>query len=143
MMKKLLVFLTMGLFSLSLVAGCDKKKEEGEGDKTEKKEEGKKEEGKKEEPKKEEPKKEEARGGGGGACDAYAKCCNAYAEALGGVKNVPKSAVEATKKACGQIENLKKMPNADATCKKAMEAMKKAGAAYKSMPGFKWPDACK
>ncbi len=32
---------------------------------------------------------------------------------------------------------------ADQACLQALKGMEQAGAAYKAMPGFVWPDACK
>ena len=88
---------------------------------------------------------EEAKAEGtGDTCDAYAKCCMAYADALGKVQGVPESAVTATKDGCKQIEQLKTMGAAAAqACQQGLDAMKSAGEAYKAMPGFVWPEACK
>jgi hypothetical protein len=146
MMKKLLVLLTLGVFATVAMGACDKKKEEeATEEKTEKKEEGKEEKGTEEKP--EEKPREEAReargGGGGGACEAYEKCCKDYVKALEGVKSVPKASLDAAKKGCEQIANLKKLPTAQEACKRAMDAMKKGAAAMSKMPGFKMPESCK
>ncbi len=146
MTKKLLVFLTMGIFSLSAVIGCDKKKEEEKADKTEKAVEDEKEEEKvdeKEEEKvDEEEKAEEGEAAEGDACAQWEKCCKDYAEVLSKLDGVPESAVEATKKGCEQIEQLKGTPGAEEGCKMAMETMKKASEAFKAMPGFELPASC-
>jgi hypothetical protein len=81
-------------------------------------------------------------GGGGGACEAYAKCCEAYVKALEGVQGMPESALTAAKDGCKQIDNLKSLPTAEAGCKAAMDAMKQGADAYKAMPGFKFPSEC-
>ena len=87
---------------------------------------------------------EAAPAAGGSVCDAYAACCNAYADALGKVEGIPAQSVEATKQGCEQIKNLKGMGDAaEQACQQALDAMKQAGEAYKSMPGFTWPDECK
>lgn len=80
--------------------------------------------------------------GGGGACDAYGKCCEAYVKALEGVSGMPAASLSAAKDGCKQIENLKGMPTADTACKSAMDAMKQGAEAYKAMPGFKFPTEC-
>jgi hypothetical protein len=84
----------------------------------------------------------EAGGGGGGACDAYAKCCEAYVDALGKVDGMPEASLKATKDGCAQIENLKSLPTAQDACKQAMDAMKQGMDAMKAMPGFSVPSAC-
>ncbi len=90
---------------------------------------------------KEEAKEEE--GGGGGGCDAYAKCIEDYATALSKVKGVPAASVDAIKSSSSQIENLKKAPGGDKACNDALDAMKKGMDAYKAMPGFEAPASCK
>ncbi|MFH1532536.1 MAG: hypothetical protein ABIK09_17570 [Pseudomonadota bacterium] len=86
---------------------------------------------------------EEAPAANGDVCDAYVKCCMAYADALGQVQGVPESAVTATKDGCKQIEQLKTMgAAAGQACQQGLDAMKQAGEAYKAMPGFVWPEAC-
>lgn len=91
----------------------------------------------------EEEAEDEGGGGGGSICDQYEACCKAYAEALSNVDGVPASSIDAQKKACDSIGDMKGAPGADESCKTAMDAMKQAGEAYKSMPGFEWPDECK
>ncbi len=81
--------------------------------------------------------------GGGSVCDQYEACCKAYADALSKVAGIPQSSIDAQKQACDSISTLKTTPGGDEACKTALDAMKQAGEAYKSMPGFEWPDACK
>ncbi|MBW2264140.1 MAG: hypothetical protein JRG91_19420 [Deltaproteobacteria bacterium] len=81
-------------------------------------------------------------GGGGGACEAYAKCCEAYVDALAKVDGIPEASLKATKDGCAQIENLKSLPTAADSCKQAMDAMKQGMDAMKAMPGFEAPSAC-
>lgn len=81
---------------------------------------------------------------GGGACDAYAKCCDAYVAALGKVQGMPAQALDGAKQGCAQVTSLKAAgAGADAACTQALAAMKQGAAAYKAMPGFVMPDACK
>ena len=80
--------------------------------------------------------------GGGGSCDAYAKCCTAYANALGKVQGIPETAVKATQDSCKQIDSLKATPTGDSACQQALDGMKQGAAAYKAMPGFEWPSEC-
>ena len=109
---------------------------------------------KKEEPKKTEPPKVEKKeatpaptpapvAASGSPCDAYAACCTAYADALGKVAGIPADAVNATRESCKQIDGLKASPGADQACQTALDGMKAGAEAYKAMPGFTWPDACK
>ena len=81
-------------------------------------------------------------GGGGGPCEAYAACCEAYAEALGGVEGIPEASVTATKDSCTAIEGLKAMPTAGDACQQSFDALKMGMDAYKAMPGFEVPGAC-
>ncbi len=122
MKPRLLLAVSLSMFLAAASTGCDKK--EG-GDKTEDKS------------------GEAKKSGGGGTCDQYAKCCMAYADALGKVQGVPESAVKAQKDACKQVDQWKGTPAAETSCKSAMDGMKQASEAYKAMPGFKWPDECK
>jgi hypothetical protein len=87
---------------------------------------------------------EESEGGGGGGdiCDQYEACCKAYADALSQVEGVPESSIDAQKKACDNISEMKKAPGSDEACKQALDAMKQASEAYKQMPGFEWPEEC-
>ena len=81
-------------------------------------------------------------GGGGGPCEAYAACCEAYAEALGGVEGMPEASVTATKDSCAAIEGLKAMPTAGDACQQSYDALKMGMDAYKAMPGFEVPGVC-
>jgi hypothetical protein len=78
----------------------------------------------------------------GGPCEAYAACCNAYAEALGGVASIPAAAVDATKESCAAIESLKALPTAGDACQQSYDGLKAGMEAYKAMPGFDVPAAC-
>ena len=81
---------------------------------------------------------------GASACDAYMWCCLAYASALGKVQGVPESAVQATKDGCKQVAQFESMgAGAQQACGQALDSMRQAGEAYKSMPGFIWPEECK
>jgi serine/threonine protein kinase len=78
------------------------------------------------------------------ACERYASCCYAHADALGKVERVLPWVVEATKQGCERIEGMKAMGSgADQACTGALDAMKQAMAAYTQMPGFDWPEACR
>jgi hypothetical protein len=77
-----------------------------------------------------------------GACAKYYRCCIDYTKALKKIKNIPKTAIEAAKKGCEKIRNLIKIPYAQESCRKAMEAMKKGAQAMSSMPGFVMPPSC-
>lgn len=83
-------------------------------------------------------------GGAGltGACDQYYRCCVDYATALGKVKSVPKSALQAAYKACGQVIKIQQQPSGQEICNKALEAMQKATGAFRKMPGFVPPPSC-
>lgn len=78
----------------------------------------------------------------GGPCEAYAACCNAYAEALGGMASIPAAAVDATKESCAAIESLKALPTAADSCQQSYDGLKAGMEAYKAMPGFEVPAAC-
>ena len=109
-------------------------------------EEPKAEEPKAEEPKAEEPKAEEPKaeaGAAGSPCEAYAKCCTEYADAMSGVAGVTEDIVKMQKDSCAAIEGLKAAPGADESCKTAMDGMKAGAAAYEAMPGFTMPASCK
>lgn len=143
MTKKLLVLLTMGIFSLSAVLGCDKKKEEEKTEKAEKAaEEEKAEEEKAEEEAVEEEEKAEEGTVEGDPCAQWEKCCKDYAEVLSKLEGVPGEAVEAMKKGCDQIEQLKATPQGAEACKMAMEGMRKTSEAYKAIEGFEMPASC-
>jgi hypothetical protein len=90
------------------------------------------------EPAAEEPPAEEA---GGGACEAYARCCSDYVDALGSVAGM-EGAVGAAKLSCDQIAGMKGLPGADDGCQQALDGMKQAMEAYKAMPGFNVPGSC-
>ncbi len=137
MTKKLLALLVLTVFVAGISYSCKKKEAATEEEAVE--ESGESEgEGEAEE----EGGEEKAEAGGGGACDAYAKCCEAYVKALEGVQGMPETALTAAKDGCKQIENLKSLPTAEAGCKSAMDAMKQGADAYKAMPGFKFPSEC-
>ena len=164
MRTKLFVLIVVALVGAAFVTSCGEKKgPDKKGPKVEKKAEKKEapkaeekapaeeapaeeapaEEAPAEEAPAEEAAAEEAPAATAGACDAYAKCCMAYADALGKVQGVPESAVTATKDGCKQVENFKAMgPGAEQACGQAMAAMAQAGEAYKAMPGFEWPAEC-
>ena len=77
------------------------------------------------------------------ACDRYHKCCLGYVDALSRVQGIPKDALGSARKGCAQIEQLREMgEQAVAACTQALEAMHQAEEAYKSMPGFVWPEEC-
>lgn len=77
-----------------------------------------------------------------GACDKYYRCCVDYATALGKVKRVPKSALQAVYKACEKIIKIQQQPSGQETCRKALEAMAKATRVLRKMPGFVFPPSC-
>jgi len=78
------------------------------------------------------------------ACERYASCCNAYADALGKVDRVLPWVVQAAKQGCAQIEGMKAMgAGADSACTAALDAMRQGIEAYAAMPGFVIPAACK
>ncbi len=80
----------------------------------------------------------------GGPCDAYEQCCLAFATALAKVEGMSPEAVAAIKDSCEQIGQLKALgSDAEQACVQALDALKKGGAAYKSIPGFVWPEICK
>jgi hypothetical protein len=83
-----------------------------------------------------------AEGDAGGPCEAYAACCTAYADALGGVEGIPAASVDATKQSCEAIEALKSLPTAADSCQQSFDALKQGMEAYKAMPGFEVPGAC-
>ena len=144
-MKKIMVVLVAVLALGLLLTGCKKKLGEALESELEKavteaiEEETAKDEADEDE---EEGKEEAKEEGGGGGCDAYAKCIEDYAEALGKVKGVPAASVDAIKSSASQIENLKKAPGGDKACNDALDAMKKGMDAYKAMPGFEAPASC-
>ena len=91
-----------------------------------------------------EPAAEPAPAAGGSPCEAYAACCAGYVDALSKVEGMPAQALEGAKQGCAQIEQLKGMgAGADQACTQALAAMKQGAEAYKAMPGFVMPDACK
>lgn len=81
--------------------------------------------------------------GAGLACDAYAKCCHAYIEALALATSIPPESVEATKEGCQAIEEIGALEEAAGACNLAMDAMRQAiDASAGSLPGFVPPPEC-
>jgi len=84
-----------------------------------------------------------AGGGGGPACTAYVRCIRALADAyrvsdFPGAADAAKAMEDSAKTMAGM-----KGDSAETACSSGLDAMKKAADAYKSMPKFKFPDACR
>ena len=80
----------------------------------------------------------------GGPCDEYEKCCLAFAEALAKVEGMAPEAIAAVKQGCEEVGKLKTIgAGAEEACAQALIALGQGAAAYKSIPGFVWPEICK
>jgi hypothetical protein len=84
-----------------------------------------------------------AGGGGGPACTAYVRCIRALADAyrvsdFPGAADAAKAMEDSAKTMAGM-----KGDSAETACSSGLDAMKKAADAYKSMPKFKFPAACR
>ena len=78
------------------------------------------------------------------ACAEYEKCCHAFAEAMGKIDGMAPEAVDAAKQGCAEIGKLKALGvGAQEACVQGLTTLKQAGSAYKSIPGFEWPEICK
>lgn len=75
------------------------------------------------------------------ACQQYKKCCKEFTVSLSKMEGVPESSVEAQMTACESIDLLEG-PEAEPACVQALEAMRQAVDAYKTMPGFMPPTSC-
>jgi hypothetical protein len=76
------------------------------------------------------------------ACEAYARCCFAYFEALADTEGVPGESIEAAKEGCKSVENLATHESGQESCAMALDAMRQGIEAMESMPGFIPPVEC-
>jgi len=80
---------------------------------------------------------------GGDPCYDYAKCCEAYAEALSRVEGVPEATLKGMRDGCEQAYDMMADTVYQETCKQGLVGIKQAMTAYESTPGFEIPPACK
>ena len=76
------------------------------------------------------------------ACEAYARCCVGYFEALADTEGVPLANLEEAKEACKTVENLATMEEGQESCAMALDAMRQGIEAMEAMPGFIPPEEC-
>jgi len=86
-------------------------------------------------------------GGGGdrpqGPCEAYARCCSDYVDALGNLPGYPAESVDMAKEGCDSMELLKGTPGGKEACKTSMDALKQGMDAMGAYPGWETPASCK
>ena len=78
---------------------------------------------------------------GDGSCEEYAECCSDYVDALADMAGM-EGAAEAAEQSCSAISAMDELPGGSDACRQALDGMKQAMAAYRSMPGFSVPSSC-
>ena len=76
------------------------------------------------------------------ACAAYQACCTAYMMSLSQVEGMTPDAIETALEGCAAIGALVATESADKACATALDAMRQAVDAMKSVPGYVPPAAC-
>lgn len=77
-----------------------------------------------------------------GACDDYAKCCDAFIETLEKMEDASQEQIEQMRQSCAGIEQIKDPQAKEMVCKQIMDVFKQYAEDYEEH-GFEWPDECR